>query len=1063
MLHQIPPSLMRLLCFCILFTVYNYALLAQNSNILIYNDLDSVARVYYTEGDYPNSVSTHLKAIKLSKSIKNDSLHNNSLYSLAKLYKEMGNHIDAEKLLKEALSITQKDKEKNISYTTNLKELGLLYIEMGRYPEAEQTLQKTLVAYKLFLGEDNLTYAINLNDLAGVYLNMGRFQESIPLLLQAMAIMENIGATEKPSYSSSNTNLAGAYWSLGRYDETEVLLLRALEITKKTLGEEHPEYAQNLNNLASLYWTMERYEATEPLFLEAMEIRKKTLGEEHVAYGNSLNNLAGLYVELERYKDAEPLYLKTIKVLKVALGEEHPYYAISLEGLGMLYINMKRYTAAEPLMLEVQEIRKKALGVQNPDYAEVLHKLGLLYANMENYEQAERFYLEAQKIWENVLGKKHTLYINSLNNLANLYAKKGDFEQAFLTVYQALNLNCLTTKNAFTNKNMNDILNHEFMFKQKLVESLGQVATIAQMQELKTNNKASLQIAYDATQLAIGVNNKIKNEFTDPSDKLMALKAIGSMLSDAIYLEVKLAEGQDVVNKAFEYAEQNKSILLGEATKAKDARSFGYLPDSIAKQESNLQLQLNQLKKQELEAIDPQMKMQMTSALNELGIHIDAFRKQLKEDFPQYYEFKYATTIKKVEDIQKKLKKGTAFLEYFVANKTVYLIGITNQKANLYTLEIPKDSLNNKINALRNALTDYHYIKDYPEKAYANYSENAYWFYQNLLAPALQDYQDIEELIIVADADLGHLPFETFLTKEPSPTYTDYRVLSYLIKDYKISYNYSAALWHESQLEQVEPKNGKVLACAGSYQNTNLTKDRSPYLQKFRNAFVDLPAAEKEVDILSTLFEGKFLKNTESNEHFFKQNAQDYSIIHLAMHGTLNKKNPILSSIVFTEDGDSLEDNFLQAYEISHLKLNAQLVTLSACETGYGRFEQGEGVISLARAFMYAGVPSVIVSLWQVNDLSTSKIMKSFYENLAEGMDKATALQQSKIDYLGIATGIAAHPAFWSPFIQLGDSRPVSLDKKGDSIWLWWVFGLLGALTVLGIGFKLLKRKEVVF
>ena len=135
--------------------------------------------------------------------------------------------------------------------------------------------------------------------------------------------------------------------------------------------------------------------------------------------------------------------------------------------------------------------------------------------------------------------------------------------------------------------------------------------------------------------------------------------------------------------------------------------------------------------------------------------------------------------------------------------------------------------------------------------------------------------------------------------------------------------------------------------------------------------------------------------------------------------------------MVFTENKDSLEDNFLQAYEISRLNLNANLVVLSACQTGYGKFEQGEGVISLARSFMYAGVPSLVVSLWQVNDGSTAIIMKAFYKNLADGMNKAEALRKAKLSYLQQAKGIMAHPVFWSPFIQLGDSKPIYLIQKG--------------------------------
>jgi CHAT domain-containing protein len=143
--------------------------------------------------------------------------------------------------------------------------------------------------------------------------------------------------------------------------------------------------------------------------------------------------------------------------------------------------------------------------------------------------------------------------------------------------------------------------------------------------------------------------------------------------------------------------------------------------------------------------------------------------------------------------------------------------------------------------------------------------------------------------------------------------------------------------------------------------------------------------------------------------------------------------------------------------EIAHLNLNADLVVLSACETGFGKFEQGEGVISLARSFMYAGSPSLVVSLWQVNDHSTSIVMQKFYQNLHNERAKDVVLRQAKLDYVQEKEGIVGHPAFWSAFIQLGDSRPIMLSRKGG--WLYWIIGL-GVLFVV-VGSLMLKKKNL--
>ena len=279
------------------------------------------------------------------------------------------------------------------------------------------------------------------------------------------------------------------------------------------------------------------------------------------------------------------------------------------------------------------------------------------------------------------------------------------------------------------------------------------------------------------------------------------------------------------------------------------------------------------------------------------------------------------------------------------------------------------------------------------------------------------------------------------------------------MNDYAISYDYSATLWKENLSKTNRSNNGKLLAMAGVYEqgrNTRIT--RLPYYQEQRNLLGALPAAADEAKGLSENFAGDVAIGLDANEGFFKEKAADYGIIHLAMHGLLDSRAQMLSSLVFTEDGDSVENNFLQAYEISKLNLNADLVVLSACETGYGKFEQGNGIASLARSFMYAGAPSLVVSLWQVNDFSTAEIMKLFYQNLAKDMGTAEALRAAKLNYMKRAKGILRHPAFWSPFVHIGTNDPIRLERKSERSFLWWGLGL----GILGLVFSLIfwKKKE---
>ncbi|MCP4441099.1 MAG: CHAT domain-containing protein [Aureispira sp.] len=441
-----------------------------------------------------------------------------------------------------------------------------------------------------------------------------------------------------------------------------------------------------------------------------------------------------------------------------------------------------------------------------------------------------------------------------------------------------------------------------------------------------------------------------------------------------------------------------------------------------------------------------------------MSLELDEFLSLLKDKYPKYHTLKYENITAKAEEIQALLDDKTTLLEYFVADSASYLFALSKAKVNLYKIPITRKKIQKEVRNFRKALTNYQFILNKQDKAFALFTDKAYWFYENFLKRALAECQ-AENLIIVADAELGYLPFETFLTKEVKSQKVDYKNLAYLINDYKISYNYSATLWKENLNSPKPINNSQVLACAASYgrPDSNLLNIRKPNIFKNRAHLKPLPAAQTEITALSKHFQGDFLYGDSTNEAFFKENAQDYGVIHLAMHGIVHNRVPMLSSLAFTENRDSLEDNFLQAYEISKLQLNADLVVLSACETGYGKFEQGEGVVSLARSFMYAGVPSLVVSLWQVNDNSTARIMKDLYTYLAEGMSKDEALRQAKLNYIKNAKGTIAHPAFWSPFVQLGDNRPMTIATKGNN-YITWIGGSLGLLVFL-LGTARIGRK----
>jgi len=204
----------------------------------------------------------------------------------------------------------------------------------------------------------------------------------------------------------------------------------------------------------------------------------------------------------------------------------------------------------------------------------------------------------------------------------------------------------------------------------------------------------------------------------------------------------------------------------------------------------------------------------------------------------------------------------------------------------------------------------------------------------------------------------------------------------------------------------------------------------------------------KEVQSINETVPSRVFINEKATEANFKKYASDYNILHLAMHTMMRDDAPLYSMLAFTnvKGEDTIEDNKLYAYEIYNLKLNAQMTVLSACNSGFGKMQKGEGMMSLARGFIYAGCPSIIMTLWQVTDKSSSDLMTSFYKYLKKGKSKQEAMRLAKVDYLAKADDLTSNPYFWSGFVVLGDNSPV-YRRSGFAYWMI-VIGIFVGLLI---------------
>ncbi len=221
-----------------------------------------------------------------------------------------------------------------------------------------------------------------------------------------------------------------------------------------------------------------------------------------------------------------------------------------------------------------------------------------------------------------------------------------------------------------------------------------------------------------------------------------------------------------------------------------------------------------------------------------------------------------------------------------------------------------------------------------------------------------------------------------------------------------------------------------------------------------QETLIDLNWTKTEVTEISNILPGKIFLGENASEENFKKYAPNAAIIHLATHTVINEDEPMYSKLIFSSKDTTSEDGLLHTYELYNLYLNANLAVLSACNTGTGKLIHGEGIMSLARGFMYAGCPGIVMSLWPVDDKSTSGIMSEFYSGISEGLNKETALRTAKLNYLKNAGDIKSAPYYWAGFVLIGDTSPVKL-KKSRLLFYW----LIPLFFLTGVAFVILKKR----
>ena len=1010
-----------------------------------------IIETFFLEGNYDKADSVLLKSIDQFKS-------DNSYESLAKLVYwsgklELAN--DKEKPFRKTLELAKYIDDKTTDpFVLHLSHLDLsrLHNEKGDLSAAskiaghakeyaiESKNEEALANSHYYLGE----YGLRSGDINSFFENIKKGHQilldnpSTDFKISAR-ILNYMGAI---MYFTSNPDSANYYYE------------NALK--KVTAMEDNTE--NRLYFPAAIKANMVLLKQSQNNFIEAMELAEECIAlnkrflnasEKHPLRFRSQRNLSLAYRNLVSLYEQIGDYDKAHQIAMIAYGHAKSEFQPQL----------LEYFSAVTLLAETKALKKEfdgsisilSEGKKSLDFMEnagpVLEAnyytiLGGAHYGKNDFEKAQNAYEFANKLHLEAQKEAYSsdrLFV--IMNLVMCYAKLGKKAEAYAVLDKAYTHQMQTSQSTrlldalqITKARVSNILNDHSSTLIATDEFLSR-------NSIGNQNKASKKFEAEA----ITLNTLAKYHLEETIDERFLI-GLDTTLDKAItVLEKRKAviESKENVNallsenlEVFDFAKKvnlelykitNDNIHLTKLIGLHESSIYNRIRTRLSLRDNSVFYGLPK----DIVDREDEIRSKMRNTVDDIDSFLKAsnswekFLDSIQKTHPEYYQMRYATILQPLNKLHENIPDKTTIIRYFFIENQLYAYVINKDNQYLVTLEF-----NRKKDTIP-SLNDLQYV-DSTSKALKQ-------LYDQLWAP-LKKHINNENVIIYPDAQLFNLSFE-MLTPEKINSFNELATKS-LLSRYNISYNYSLLLL-EKKRKSFNFEND-FIAFAPEFtsdmkEDYQLAITDSVKLDKTYLTLLPQPFSSDVAKLFSKKFKGSSFLNQNASKQVFVKTANEHKIIHIGTHAESNNVNPELSRLVFAKnvsDSININDNYLYTYEIYNQNLSSNLAILTACETGKPTYQPGEGMISLAHAFNYAGSESILTSLWQIDEQSSTQILGYFYDYLSEGKPKDEALRLAKLDYLQNANGRTLHPQYWAGLVLMGNTSPIELSTGNH--WIWW-------------------------
>jgi CHAT domain-containing protein/Tfp pilus assembly protein PilF len=880
-------------------------------------------------------------------------------------------------------------------------------LSAGNYVGAFVEGQKVERVVEAHFGAQHPLYALTLKKLAAIYWAERDYKRAERILEHVVTIREHLLGANLPDLASALDDLADVYVTQGKYAQAERCLQRALAIRQKTPGANDVVVADSLNRLAILYRTEGNDSEAEGLYKRVLAIRERALGPIHPDVAMAINNLANVYLDQGRLVEAEALYHQALAIMERTLGASHPTVAMALNNLALVYAGQAKYGDAEELYRRALAIQEKAVGPNNREVALTFGNLANVYRAEGKYQEAEVLYQRALEILEK--SPDLTLTISILGNLAFLSAVAGNTAQALIFSRKASAAIIAGEQHAGTRS-----------FGEERADYFrGHVANLAIAAREGIEPAPALgREGFDISQWAL-------QSSAGAAVQAMALR----FAAEDSALALLVRQQQDLA--AF-WRERNKALI--QALSKPQGQQNGALIDNIRKQMA-----------------DTESRLATIAA-------------QLQQQFPDYAALASPQPLK-VEETQKLLGADEALVFFLTGDRESYVFAVTRDGFDWKVIALGADALTQKVAALRRGL-DVAEINKAIKKSMSpdlfdlGLANDLYATLFGQIEPLIKDKK---QLLVVPSGALTALPFGLLVTDKSAVAKPDkmsgYRDAAWLIRRYAITVLPSVASLKALRVfarkdEARKPMvgfgdpvfNPGAVPAVGSHAAANGSAARNlttdSYTDFWQGAEIDRTKLAQDLPPLpGTAVElkavAKDLGASISDIHLGKDASvtavkrlplADYRVVYFATHALVagdvkGLGEPALALSIPAQPTDS-DDGLLTASEVAQLKLDADWVVLSACNTAAGDKPGAEALSGLVRAFFYAGARALLVSQWAVSSDAATRLTTSTFDILKANptIGHAEALRRAELAYLNDTSDPHnAYPAFWGPFEIVGE------------------------------------------